>query len=74
MYNRYWQNILYFPYYVLLQIKHYEDPLSSDKSMEEKVMREGKDPKNQYAFICEGWFWSIFRYETETGRDWFASI
>jgi len=54
MYYRYRQNILYFPYYVLLQIKHYEDPLSSDKSMEEKVMREGKDPKNQYAFICEG--------------------
>ena len=72
MYYRYWQTILYFPYFVPLQIKHYEDPLSSDKSMGEKVMREGKDPKNQYAFICEGWFWSIFRYET--GRDWFASI
>lgn len=54
MYYRYRQNILYFPYYVLLQIKHYEDPLSSDKSMEEKVMREAKEPKNQYAFICEG--------------------
>ena len=72
MYYRYWQTILYFPYFVPLQIKHYEDPLSSDKSMGEKVMREGKDPKNQYAFTCEGWFWSIFRYET--GRDWFASI